>query len=155
LFNDTLKATESPKFYKNWTGPYLVVWKSDDGLLYRLRHCATGKESRAAVHANRLKVYRDDRDTFYLRHNIKPKQVEDPLPKAAEEDIVTPEDEWYPIERVLSHKKVGNKEFYRVRWLDDQASETWEPKENVTQFAIDQYFVEKRRKSTQRRRRQR
>jgi len=97
-----------------------VVWRSDDGLLYRLRHCATGKEPRAAVHTNRLKVY-----MFYLRHNIKPKQIEDPLPKAAEEDIVTSNDTWYPIERVLIHKKVGNKEFYRVRWLDDQASETW------------------------------
>jgi len=63
-----------------------VVWKSDDGLLYRLRHCATGKEPRAAVHANRLKVYRDDRDTFYLRHNIKPQPVENLLPVAAAED---------------------------------------------------------------------
>ena len=38
LFNDALKPGESPKFHDNWTGPYLVVSKSDNGLLYRLRH---------------------------------------------------------------------------------------------------------------------
>jgi len=57
LFNDTIKAGESAKFHNNWTGPYLVVSRSDDGLLYNLRDCDTGKEPRAAVHANRLKPY--------------------------------------------------------------------------------------------------
>ena len=43
LFNDALKIGESPKFHKNWTGPYLIVSKSDNGLLYKLRHCTSGK----------------------------------------------------------------------------------------------------------------
>ena len=33
LFNDSLKMGECPKFHNNWTGPYLVVSKSDNGLL--------------------------------------------------------------------------------------------------------------------------
>jgi len=68
---DVLKPGESPKFHKVWCGPYLVTSKSDDGLLYKLRHCSTGKEPRAAIHANRLKLFQDDRDSCFLRHNIK------------------------------------------------------------------------------------
>ena len=45
LFNDTLKVGESAKIHKNWTGPYLVISKSDNGLLYKLRHCSTGREN--------------------------------------------------------------------------------------------------------------
>jgi len=51
LHSGALKTGESPKFHKNFVGTYLVVSKSDDGLLYRLRHCSTGKQPRAAVHA--------------------------------------------------------------------------------------------------------
>jgi len=75
LHYDVLKPGESPKFHNVWRGPYLVTSKSDDGLLYKLRHCSTGKEPRAAIHANRLKLFQDDRDSFFLRHNIKPKEV--------------------------------------------------------------------------------
>jgi len=35
LHRTVLKAGESPKFHYNWTGPYLAVSKSDNGLLYR------------------------------------------------------------------------------------------------------------------------
>jgi len=66
LHSTVLKKGESPKFHHNWRGPYLTVSKSDNGLLYRLRHCSTGKEPRAAVHANRLKVYHDDRDARFI-----------------------------------------------------------------------------------------
>jgi len=72
LHYDVVKPGESLKFHKSWRGPYLVTSRSDDGLLYRIRHCATGKQPKAAFHANRLKLYQDDRDCFYLRHNIKP-----------------------------------------------------------------------------------
>jgi len=108
-----MKAAESPKFHKKWTGPYLVVSRSDDGLLYRLRHCTSGKEPRAAVHANRLKPYQDNRDTFFLRHNIKPCQIDHPVP-AVPADNALPDDTWFPIETLLSHKKVGKKVFYLV-----------------------------------------
>ena len=70
LHSSVLKTGEFPQFHKNWIVPYVVVAKSDDGLLYRLRHCSIGKKPRAAVHANRLKVYQVDRDAFYLHHNV-------------------------------------------------------------------------------------
>ena len=70
LHSSVLKTGEFPQFHKNWIVPYVVVAKSDDGLLYRLRHCSIGKKPRAAVHANRLKVYQVHRGAFYLHHNV-------------------------------------------------------------------------------------
>jgi len=155
LHSSALKTGESPKFHKNFVGPYLVVSKSDDGLLYRLRHCSTGKQPRAAVHANRLKVYHDDRDVFYLRHNIKPKDATQLTPKSqSSTDLTTATDDtWYPIDRLLDHKKVGKKNRFLVQWLDSEASKSWEPEENVTQYAIDQYFITKHAKVKKRNKR--
>jgi len=53
-----------------WTGPFMITYKSPDGLSYKLRNCNTGRERRALVHSNRLRSYNDDRDTFYNRHII-------------------------------------------------------------------------------------
>ena len=78
LHYDGVKSGKSPKFHKVWRRPCLVTSKSDDGLLYRLRHCSTGKEPKVAVHANPLKLYQDDRDSFFLRHNIPRKDVAQP-----------------------------------------------------------------------------
>ena len=153
LHSDAVKTGESPKFHKNWVGPYLVTSKSDDGLLYRLRHCNTGKEPRAAVHANRLKIYRDDRDSFYLRHNIKPQDAPEPSLGPTLDETTTTDDTWYPIEKLLAHKMVDGKCYYRVQWLDADKSRTWEPKENVTQYAIDQYLIARKQTAKQRNKR--
>jgi len=154
LFNDALKIGESPKFHNNWPGPYLVVSKSDNNLLYRLRHCTSGKEPRAAIHANRLKLYDDDRDRFFLRHNIKPKQNGHSVSaEPAPADNLMPSDTWFPIDRLLSHKKVGNKVLYRVMWSDSASAPSWEPQDNITQHAIDEYFIQRRNKSKQSRKR--
>ena len=92
---------------------------------YRLRHCTSGKEPRTAIHANRLKVYDDDKDRFFIRHNIKPQRKNDSdSAEPAPADKSIPNDEWFPIERLLSHKKKGNKVFYRVKWLDSGSSPT-------------------------------
>jgi len=61
LHSSVLKPGQSAKFHKPWTGPYLVTSKTDDGLLYTLRHCDTGKSLRSAVHANRIKLLDSDR----------------------------------------------------------------------------------------------
>ena len=68
-------------------------------------------------------------------------------PAPADKSI--PNDEWFPIEKLLSHKKKGNK----VKWLDSSSSPTWVPECNVTQPAIDEYFIQRRDKSRQRRKR--
>jgi len=68
-------------------------------------------------------------------------------------DNSLPDDTWFPIERILSHKKRGNKVFYRVKWADAASSPSWEASENVTQCAKDEYFIQKRDKAKQRRKR--
>jgi len=96
-----------------WRGPYLVTSKSDDGLLYKLRHCSTGKEPRAAIHVNRLKLFQNDRDSFFLRHNIKPTEVNVSDSSPSSDTTTVTDDMWYPIERLLNHKKISNKDYYR------------------------------------------
>jgi len=107
-----------------------------------------------------LKPYQDDRDTFYLRHNIKPRQNGHPVPAVPADNMIKetdtdtlPDDTWFPIEIILSYKKVAEKVFYRVKWLDSTGSRSWVPAENVTQYATDEHFVQKRSKSKQRRKR--
>ena len=151
LHHNVVKTGESPKFHKVWRGPYLVTSKSDDGLLYRLRHCSSGKEPRAAVHANRLKLYQDDRDPLYLRHNITPKKTPDPVPPHPATTTGKSDDTWYTIQKLLSHKKIAQKDHYLVKWQD--GSKSWEPADNITPYAIDQYYVQKRDKAKRRRRR--
>ena len=124
----------------------MVTSKSDDGLLYTLRHCNTGKPLRSAVHANRVKIFDADRDTFYHRHGITPKD----MPSTASSQTTTTStndivdstgDVWYSIDRLLKHKRSGNKVHYFVRWQDKSCS--WEPSENITDFAINEYYVRK------------
>jgi len=91
---------------------------------------------------------------FFLRHNIKPQQKDHSVSAKPEPaDNTIPDDTWFPIERLLCHKKRGKKVFYRVKWLDFTSSPSWVPQENVTQYAIDEYFIQRRSKSRQRRKR--
>ena len=136
-----------------WHGPYLVTFKSDDGLLHKLRHCSIGKEPRAAIHANRLKLFQDDRDSFFLHHNIKPKEVNQSDSSPSSDTTTVTDDTWYPFERLLNHKKIGNKDYYLVKWQDSSGSQSWEPAENITQYAIEQYIIERREKAKRRRKR--
>jgi len=41
------------KLLRRWDGPYIVVSRSDDGLLYGLRNNKTGKQLKRLVHVNR------------------------------------------------------------------------------------------------------
>ena len=155
LHSTVLKPGQSAKFHKPWTGPYLVTSKSDNGLLYTLRHCDTGKSLRSAVHANRIKLFDSDRDMFYHRHNIKPVDIShtpssnSPTPPADTQDAS--QDVWYAIDRLLDHKKSGQRTLYLVKWQDKTHS--WEPAENVTDFAVNEYQIrrEQRKKRRQRR----
>ena len=53
----------------------------------------------------------------------------------------------YPINRLVDHKKVGKKNHFLVQWCDSKGSRSWEPEDNVTQYAIDQYFIARHAKA--------
>jgi len=55
---------------------------------------------------------------------------------------------WYPIDKVLKHKRVRSKDFYLVKW-PDSAEETWVERKDVTIFALQEFY----RNRPQRRRR--
>jgi len=85
-----------------------VVGKSDDGLLYKLRHCQTGKPQRSQIHANRLKLCNEDRDIFYAKNKIVSEGVSDDQPSQRDTDAPNTDDEldedWY-IMRNLGRAK--------------------------------------------------
>jgi len=64
------------------------------------------------------------------------------------------DDTWYPIERLLNHKKISNKDYYLVKWQDSSGSQSWEPAENITQYAIERYIIERRQKAKRQRKHQ-
>jgi len=127
LHSNVVKPGQSAKFHRPWEGPYLVTSKTDDGLTYTLRHCNTGKLLRSAVHANRSKLFDADRDAFYHRHGITPRDMPSTAPSQSttttSNDTVDPTgDVWYSNDRLLKHKKSGDKVHYLVRWQDKSCS---------------------------------
>ena len=70
-----------------------------------------------------------------------------PVSTPVSDTSTTADDTWYLIEKILNHKKVSREDYFLVKWLDSQGSRSWEPYENVTQYAIDQYYIEKRQKA--------
>jgi len=105
------------------------------------------------VHVNRLKVYHDDRDAFYLRHNLKPKDAATSTSQHSSDSAKTTDDTWYPIDKLLDLKRVGKKTHFLVQRLHSQSSKSWEPDDNMTQYAIAQYFIAKHAKTKRRNKR--
>ena len=136
LHDPTTKPGESPKFKKRWLGPFMITYKSPDGLSYKLRNCNTGRERRALVHSNRLKTYNDDRDTFYNRHNIARPVSQN---NTQTQDTTADSSDWHEIEKVTSRKFVNGTETFLVWWKD--GTKTREPASNITDYAKEMYFI--------------
>jgi len=100
------------------------------------------------VHFNRLKRYNDDRDDFYERSATIPDPREDDGQQTVDSEAST--DKWYSIKRVTAHKKVKGKDYFQVVWEDD--TRQWLPSEDVTEFAKNQYYVNRRQKRRRKRR---
>jgi len=153
VHDPTTKIGECPKFKRRWTGPYMVIEKSTDGLSYKLRHCDTGKELRSHIHINRLKKFNDDRDAFFNRHDITPQSMLDSPTSPTNDDTDTDTD-WCPIKEILKRKVQNRKEMFLVRWDDKEGSQSWVLADDVTDFAIQQYYKAKENKKRRKRRRQ-
>jgi len=152
IHDPTTKTGECPKLKKRWKGPFMVVERSTDGLSYKLRDCETGKELRSHIHANRLKKFIDDRDAFFNKHNIVPKSTLDSPSSPVRDD--NEDADWCPIKQILNRKIQNGKEMFLVRWDDRQGSKSWVPAEDVTDYAIQQYYkgkVERKKKRGRRR----
>jgi len=151
MHDPTTKIGECPKFKKRWKGPYMVVEKSTDGLSYKLRHCGTGKELRSHIHINRIKKFNDDRDAFFNKHDIIPQSILDSPTSPTNDNTDT---DWCPIKEILKRKVQNRKEMFLVRWDDQKGSQSWVSADDVTDFAIQQYYKAKENKKRNKRRRQ-
>jgi len=151
LYDPTNKKSQCPKFKKRWVGPLTIIDKSEDGLLYKLKDCETAKELKAFVHFNRIKPYSIERDTFYKKNNAANATGDQPSADNSTSDSTNLGDGWFKINRVCGKKKVRGKLYFRVLWCD--GTKSFEPWENVSEYAINQYYV--RTKQNQKRRRNR
>jgi len=89
---------------------------------------------------------------FFHKHNISPKSTSgNPTPSIKDDDTDT---DWCPIKEILNRKMQNGKERFLVRWDDDHDSESWVLAEDVTDYAIQQYYKGKETKKRLRRRRQ-
>jgi hypothetical protein len=83
LYDPSNKKGVSAKLKTRWLGPFLIVNRVTN-LLYRLRHCETGKELPSLTHVNRMRPYNADRDKFF-RRNPDPTRIQ-----RSDETIVPP-----------------------------------------------------------------
>jgi len=72
-----------------------------------------------------------------------------PLPVATGSNAT--DDRWFEITDILNHRRRGNAIYYNVRWAD--GSTTWLPRKDVTDYAIDIYWVNRTQRPRRRRKR--
>ena len=81
---------------------------------------------------------------------LRSKEATKTTPPPSPDTTTATNDTWYPIDRPVNHKKFGKINHFLVQWLDSKRSTSWEPEDNATQYAIDQYFVETHAKAKRR-----
>jgi len=147
LHDPTTKKGECSKLKQRYIGPYMVVAKTDDGLLYKLRHCETGKEQRSMIHSNRIKPYNEDKEKSFTRNNISP-AVTQPQTQSQTDSS---QSDWLEIKKITSRKKIGGKITFLVHWLDGSTSR--EGSENITDYTKTMYYLAQGQRKRRRRRR--
>jgi len=138
----TTKKGECSKLKKRWIGPYLVVDKSEDGLLYRLRHCEPGRQHKRMIHYNRLKPYNENKELFYTRNKTAPQSQTQSQTDSSQSD-------WLEIKRISSRKKIKGEDTWLVYWMD--GTNTREPTENITDYAKTMYYLAQNERRRRRR----
>jgi hypothetical protein len=107
------------KFHTNLKGPYQVVSKT--GAVYTVRNLVSNKL--------------EDFHITLLREFLYDPQFVDPR------KIAMCDEQFYEIERILTHKGQFNKKdtlYFKVKWLgyEDKEDDTWEPWKNLRNNAI-------------------
>jgi len=153
LYDPTNKKGQCPKFKQRWVGPYTIVDKSDDGILYKLKNSETAKEVKAFVHFNRIKPYTTARDTFYRTNVDKTNPADNTLSGGSQPtNSADLGDGWFQIDKICGRKKMNGKMYFLVKWAD--GTKSYEPRENVTEYAINQYLVRTKQRQKKRKQKQ-
>ena len=145
VYDPTTKKGENPKWKTRWLGPKIIIQLACEGLLCKVQDLKTGKVSRSFIHVDRIKSCDLARDRFYTRTKMPTEYTPNEIQNAFGA-------EWQQIDRLLAEKRRNGRRQFKVRWAD--GTTTWADEEDVSQFAIDQYYLNKhetRRKSKRRR----
>ena len=164
VFQPATRRGECGKLKLRWEGPKEIVQIKSDGRLYRLKDCNTGVTSNSYIHFDRLKKYDVCRDKIHKRNRVWQKTDEAMDSQATDrtdrritrknKKLINKNaqrikdelgDDWYEIKKLLGERKVRGKRYYKVLWMDGTTS--WQPSENVTTNAIDNFMqtdIEKR-----------
>jgi len=138
---------------KRFIGPNLVVDKSEDGLLYRLRHCETGHQNKRMIHYNRLKPYNENMELFYTRNKIAPQsRTQSQTQPQTQSQTDSSQSDWLNIKKSLSRKKIKGKDTWLIHWMDGSTSR--EPTENIKDYAKTMYYLAQGQRKRRRSRRQ-
>ena len=98
------------------------------------RRCSDGQELRSFIHSNRLRPFHEPRD-----RPPAPTPSNTPIPPPDPNQPATLDDGWYEILRVTNRKKIAGKLHFLVHWTD--GSKSYEPEENVSDYAKAQYYA--------------
>jgi len=131
LYDSANQKGVCKKLKRRWIGPFFITAKGD-GYVYKLRRCSDGQELRSFIHSNRLRPFHEPRD-----HPPAPTPSNTSTPPPATSQPATLDDGWYKILKVSNSKK--GKTHFLVHWTD--GSKSYEPEENVTDYAKAQYYA--------------
>ncbi len=164
-----------------YIGPYLVAAELANST-YKLMDTQTNRLLKSPVHADRLKPMYESPDEFrqrcqFNRHAKLPMKNDDtavdnasgqsatdnqtqvstdgvddlPLAQGSQQVQTQITDEWIQIEKIVKHRRTQRGIEYLVKFMD--GSEQYLKARDITNFALDSYWVQKKNQGQSRRRR--
>ncbi|CAG2189208.1 unnamed protein product [Mytilus edulis] len=165
----------SPKLVDKFNGPYYIT-DCGPNFTYKLRRCSDQKEVKAMVNASNLRQYVDPTD-FRDPPQAPERPVPDNPPDAQnnppadnDQDDQIADDEstdsdtnsdngdepnnviddtFHEVEKLLNNRKTRGIQYFLVKWKDG-SKPTWEPKQNIGEGLIQEYFTRKTRRGRRR-----
>ena len=159
VYNPKIPKGKSAKLHLKWTGPYYIT-DFEPNHTFGLHNSKTHKKLTSLIHANRLKPYEDpdDRDedfpnTCTPNDNINVSHHTGSQSQSSQSidnnngTQTTQADSQYNseygiVQDLLACSRRQGKKVYKVKWKDCSRT-TWEPGENIPEFLIRDFHVNK------------
>ncbi|XP_063411468.1 uncharacterized protein LOC134694358 [Mytilus trossulus] len=168
----------SPKLVDKFNGPYYIT-DCGPNFTYKLRRCSDQKEVKAMVNASNLRQYVDPTDFRDPPQAPErpvpddPPDVQNNQPADNDQDDQIADDEstdsetnsdngdepnnanddtFHEVETLLNTRKTRGIQYFLVKWKDG-SKPTWEPKQNIGEGLIQEYYTRKTKKGRRRKQR--
>ncbi|CAG2234398.1 unnamed protein product [Mytilus edulis] len=165
----------SPKLVDKFNGPYYIT-DCGPNFTYKLRRCSDQKEHKSMVNASNLRQYVDPTDyrdppqapERPVPDNPPDAQNNQPADNDQDDQIADDEstdsdtnsengdepnnvidDTFHEVEKLLNNRKTRGIQYFLVKWKDG-SKPTWEPKQNIGEGLIQEYFTRKTRRGRRR-----